>query len=211
LRSGKFSQSFIFIDWCSLFVVVNFLLFVFSLIKLLPAYVYVFVCNRVGHCLADSEDIPIEHMKIELTDLVVSSLRAMPEHKSLVTSWPAMLRAIHGAGSKQSVGDKDERRKEAAKKRVLLRMLVCAAELEVNGAADDDGSLPNNVDRDILAARKAAQLDAEQPQKKRKVEDSSKEEFTLALVKALPDLLVSYKEETSVLQSLTTLPRYFRK
>jgi cohesin complex subunit SA-1/2 len=169
----------------------------------------VYVANRVGHCLADSEDIPIEHMQIELTDLVVSSLRAMPEHKSLVTNWPAMLRAIHGAGSKQSLGDKNERRKEASKKRVLLRMLVCAAELEVNGAADDD-SLPNNVDPDLLAARKSAQLEAEQPKKKRKVE-SSKEEFTLALVKALPDLLIAYKEETSVLQSLTTLPRYFRK
>jgi cohesin complex subunit SA-1/2 len=177
---------------------------------LLSLFLRIFVLNRVGHCLADSEDIPIEHMKIELTDLVVSSLRAMPEHKSLVTSWPAMLRAIHGASSKQSLGDKDERRKEAAKKRVLLRMLVCAAELEVNDAADDDDSAQNNVDPDILAARKAAQPDAEQPKKKRKVE-SSKEEFTLALVKALPDLLVSYKEETSVLQSLTTLPRYFRK
>jgi cohesin complex subunit SA-1/2 len=204
LRSGKsfiqwFVRSFAVCRYLFLAVCV-------SLVKFTLAY----VLNRVGHCLADSEDIPIEHMKIELTDLVVSSLRAMPEHKSLVTSWPAMLRAIHGAGSKQSAGDKDERRKEAAKKRVLLRMLVCAAELEVNGAADDDDSLPNNVDQDILAARKAAQLDAEQPKKKRKVE-SSKEEFTLALVKALPDLLVSYKEETSVLQSLTTLPRYFRK
>jgi hypothetical protein len=52
-----------------------------------------------------------------------------------------------------------------------------------------------------ISARKAAQPDAEQPKKKRRW--NRPEEFTLALVKALPDLLISYKGET-VLQSLTT-------
>lgn len=155
--------------------------------------------------------MPIEKMQIELTDLVVSSLRSMPAHKALVTNWSAMLRAIEGACSNQSGRSKEERRTEGAKKRVLLRMLGFAAELEVdNAAADDDDESGSRGDPDMLAARKAAQVGAEQSKKKRKV-GSSKEDFTLALARALPGLLVSYKSETTVLRDLTTLPRYFCK
>jgi hypothetical protein len=165
------------------------------------------VDHRVAHSLSDHADMPIESMRIDLTDLVVSSLRSMPEHKALVTNWTAILKAIDGAGSKQSWRNKEERRKEGAKKRVLLRMLASAVEMEVN--ADSEFGFAGSVDPDMLSARKSAQLGGQQPSKKQKT-GSSQEDLTLALVKALPGLFVSYKEETTVLQSLTTLPRYFR-
>jgi hypothetical protein len=37
----------------------------------------------------------------------------------------------------------------------------------------------------------------------------TQEEFTMALLRELPQLLVTFKSETSILQSLTLLPQYF--
>jgi len=166
---------------------------------------------RVAHNLSDS-DIPIEHMRFELTDHVVASLRASSEFKSLVCNWSAMLRALQSDSSKQ-IGKKSasmvERRQETVQQRVLLRMLVCSAEQEVRAIAGD-GLMEKDIDADLLAARNSGDVTTGPSKKKRKVE-SSHEELTIALLRAIPGLLDSYKSETSVLQSLTGLPQYFRE
>jgi hypothetical protein len=55
-----------------------------------------FVCYRVAHALTDGP-IPMDEIRIPLTDYIVDSLRDIPEHKSLATNWSAMMlvRAFH--------------------------------------------------------------------------------------------------------------------
>ena len=166
---------------------------------------------RIAHNLSDS-DIPIEHIRFELADYVVASLRASSEYKSLVCNWAAMLKALQSDGYRQvgkKVTNTAERRQETVQQRVLLRMLVCSAELEVRAVAGD-GFMEKDIDADLLVARNSGELTVGSSKKKRKVE-SSHEELTIALLRAIPGLLTSYKSETSVLQSLPGLPQYFRK
>ena len=154
-------------------------------------------------------DIPIDQVRYELTDFVVSSLRASPEHKSLTSNWSAMLRVLE---TDTSMSDDDSspnmnQRVDAVKKRVLLRFLVSAGKMEVSGL---DKGVNENLDPDLVEARKASQESMSRSRKKQKV-SSTHEEFTLALLGTLPALLTSYKTETGVLQSLTSLPQYFCK
>lgn len=164
---------------------------------------------RIAHNLSDS-DIPIEHIRFELADYVVASLRTSSEYKSLVCNWSAVLKALQSVGNRQvgkKATDTAERRQETVQQRVLLRMLVCSAELEVR-AVSGDGFMEKDIDADLLDARNSGELTAG-PSKKKRVVGSSHEELTIALLRAIPGLLTSYKSETSVLQSLTGLPQYF--
>jgi cohesin complex subunit SA-1/2 len=168
--------------------------------------------HRVAHTLSDS-DIPLQNIHYELVDLIVLSLRDMPEHKHLVCNWAAMLRALQGdeQNRRKSIS-KGDQRQDTVKQRVLLRMLVTAVTLEVTDAVTVDETI---VDPDLIDARQAERKSLQATSTKTKKptikSSTSHEELTLALLRALPDLLVSFKSETSVLQSLTTLPQYFRK
>jgi cohesin complex subunit SA-1/2 len=55
-----------------------------------------FVCYRVAHILTEGP-IPMDEIRIQLTDYIVDSLRDIPELKSLATNWSAMMlvRAFH--------------------------------------------------------------------------------------------------------------------
>ena len=92
-----------------------------------------FALNRIAHLLVDGP-IPINKIKVGLTDHIVQSLRGMPEHKNLTTCWSAMLKAIR---SENANPDRQER-EELARTRVLLRMLASAASLEVVGQQEQD-------------------------------------------------------------------------
>lgn len=92
-----------------------------------------------------------------------------------------------------------ESRLNAVKQRVLLRFIVCAAEME---ASPEESAVHDLVDPELIHLR-------QQRAKKTKTTTSSHEELTLALLGALPELLVAYKTETPVLESLTGLPKYF--
>lgn len=138
----------------------------------------------------------------------MSSFREMPEYKNLVCSWSAMLRALQGDERRKSIS-KGDQRQDTVTQRVLLRMLVTAVKLEVTDAATEDTTI---VDPDLADARQAENGSLQTTNKKKPTKGSSShEELTLALLRALPGLLTSFKSETSVLQSLTTLPQYFRK
>ena len=126
--------------------------------------------------------IEINKIKVELTDHVVRSLRDMPEHKDLTTSWTAILKAVGSESPQQSRREKEE----IAKTAVLLRMLACSAELEAR-----PGEGGNN--------------------KKRKQDNHSstqnKEALSQALLKNLPGLLTSFKTDHMSMLSLTKLPQ----
>ena len=91
-------------------------------------------------------------------------------------------------------------------------MLVAAVKLEV-AEAEAVTDCKEIVDPDLVDARQAEHesLQTTSNKKPKKNSSSSHEELTLALLRALPDLLMSFKSETPVMQSLTTLPQYFRK
>jgi hypothetical protein len=116
----------------------------------------------------DNEQQQLKINEVERVDLIVESLRQMPEHKKLVTNWSAYLRFLHEEERRQT-GDRDL---DTLKQAVVLRMLSKAAE-----------------------AAKPDEL----------------EDLTLTMLRVLPELLSSYKSETTVLQNLTSVPRYFCK
>ena len=166
-------------------------------------------CYRVAHALSDGE-IPQETIKYDLTDLVIRSLRSIPEHKPLVCNWAAMLRVLQRDDKKRSKRKsikKGDQRTDTVKQRVLLQMLTASAKMEVVDATSD-GALGAIIDPDVKAGR-AAEHTSLQTSKKQKKNVSTHEELTLALLHALPDLLTSFKSETFVLQHLTSLPQYF--
>jgi hypothetical protein len=140
-----------------------------------------FVVCRIANKLCDG-DIPVDKIRVHLTDFVIQSLKDMPEHRCLITNWPAMLRAIRSENPQQ---DPRTGREELAKQRVLLRMLACAAELSVKDRSTGKS-------------------------KKRKKEASPPEILSIALLKSLPNLLVAFKGDGIALQSLTQLPRYLQ-
>lgn len=126
-------------------------------------------------------DIELDDIDVELTDNVIKSLHSMPEHRGLTTNWSAMIQAIK---NENPAGDNEP--EEVARQRVLLRMLACSADLALSETQQNAGS--------------------------RKKGDSglSHEVLSTSLLKALPQLLVSFKADRLSLQSLTELPQYLK-
>jgi cohesin complex subunit SA-1/2 len=143
---------------------------------------------RVAHQLTDG-DIPIDKIRVHLTDYIVQSLREMPEHKCLATNWSAMLKAIRSENTQQEKAG----REDVAKQRVLLRMLATAAELEVGGSPAADSS-----DEGKKSGNKRKKDSTIEPS----------EALSISLLKSLPHLLVAFKGDVVALRSLTKLPRY---
>lgn len=143
----------------------------------------------------------MEHIRIHLTDYVVESLRSLPEHRSLVTNWPAMILAIKDCEYvPSSTRDKAEERTEIARERVMVRILSRAAQIEVNTVAPEFlhiGIDPELVEIEGLVTTKA----------KLKGKGKSHEELSSALLKALPEFLIKFKTDTEILTSISSLPR----
>lgn len=162
-------------------------------------------------------DVPIDHIRVELSDYLVHSLRAMPENSALVTTWSAMLRAIGDDavalnGNGNAAGD----RVDVSKQRILVQMLATAVKAEV-GAVGDSSLFENCIDPDVVASE-AALLDGDEVAMtggkgitKKGSADIQHENLSIALLKVLPDLLVKFKTDPAVTSSLTALPRYLRK
>jgi hypothetical protein len=165
-------------------------------------------------------------------DYIVVSLRDMEEYKHLVCShWNAMLRCVlHGddhhrnSTSNSSSGSQTNNRLSIATQRVMIRMLVTAVQLEVvicGGGSVEESTTSSHMyeDMDFVLARRAAfdgsfQLSGTNLPTKKSMSSNnmkSQEELTLSLLKELPRLLSSFKSETTIQQSLTLLPQYFRK
>jgi ABC-type antimicrobial peptide transport system ATPase subunit len=165
---------------------------------------------RITITISEGE-IPLEHVQYELSDHVVASLRNMPEYKLLVCNWDAMLRALQNEQRRKST----DQRSDTVNQRVILRMLVTSAKLEVS---DVDSNEVAALDPDLLFVRQQEQdkLKAKTEKKNKAAKTanaiaSPHAELTVALLRALPDLLTSFKSEIPVLQSLTSLPQYLCK
>ena len=167
----------------------------------------------LARVLSDS-DIPIEDIEYYRADLVVSSLRSMPEHMSLATNWSAMLRALQSEKSHRRSKLSEEHRQETVKQLVLLRLFVTAVKMEVSDASSEVAVVYDPLVIEAVQANQdsmVAEPPAKATKKSQKKSDDTHEDLTLALLRSLPDLLMRFKSETGVLASLTTLPQYFCK
>jgi cohesin complex subunit SA-1/2 len=176
----------------------------------------------ISHILSDSE-IPIENIRYGLTDYLVASIRSMPEHKPLASNWSAILQCLQVDGisltpsrrnARKSISQGDQRQ-DSVQQRVLLRFLLASADLEVHSISESDtnNTMTQDIDRDLLDIERGLHSDNNILTSKKKVQhtSTSQEELTLALLRALPDLLISFKSESPVLQNLTSLSRYLCK
>jgi len=173
------------------------------------------VASWAAHTLTTGK-VPFEKIRIHLVDYLVQSLRSMPEHKSIVTNWTSMIRAITEDNiAMTSQGTSAGERADVAKQRVLVRMLVCAAKAEVESV--DADFLYKFMDPDIITILKRNALttieESDVP-KKKSVKESNNlqhEALSIALIKSLPSLMVQFKSDPSIIDSLVSLPRYFSK
>jgi hypothetical protein len=162
--------------------------------------------SRIAHIIADG-DIPTELIRYHFTDLVVASLRNMPEYKHMVCRWSAMLSALQGDDRRKSMNRSDQRQ-HLVKQRVLTQMLVTSVRMEIS--VEEASS---EHDADMVAARRARDdlLLMNSNEKKKGPSSSLHEALTTALLRTLPELLVSFKTDKFVVQSLSALPEYFCK
>ena len=161
------------------------------------------------------------------------SLREMAEFKYHVSNhWNAMLRCVlHGDEhhARKSSGSKtSENRINVVTQRVMIRMLVTAVQFEVmnigNLSTGQDKVVPmtrlEDDDTEFLDAQRTALVGSFRSTSANIKVSTTKqgttannlktqEELTMALLRELPQLLVSFKSEASILQSLTSLPQYF--
>ena len=162
------------------------------------------IASYAAHAMTNNEDIPVDKILIEAADNLVRSLREMPEHKGLVTDWSAMLRAIKddkiaATASNVTAGDKAN----VAKQRVLVRMLACAAREEVGEVASKE-FLTNDEDPDTVEEQGTKK--GKKPSKD--VLNREHENLTVALLKALPSLLIQFKGDNAIVPELASLPRF---
>jgi hypothetical protein len=153
-------------------------------------------------------------MPFHLTNLVVASMRACPEHRGLATNFTALLCALN-TSSATIIGETEEahrkRQEEDVNRRVLLQMLVAAVEMEVLSSPIEDSLLAEIVDGDLLECHHSDDLSGETGKKNNKkgLRSSPRHDLTLALLRSLPDLMESFKTEPSIVRSLTKLPQFF--
>lgn len=157
------------------------------------------VASYAAHAMTNGP-VPLDKIKIEVADFIVQSLRDMPEYRVLVTDWSAMLRAIKDDKSATTAHNvKAGDRADVAKQRVLVRMLACAAQEEVDAVADES-FLNNDIDPDM------ANSSSEKGKKASRGREH--ETLSIALLKALPNLLLQFKGDTDVISELACLPRF---
>ena len=137
------------------------------------------LASWLAHSLSDGL-VPLNQIQIKLADFIVTSLRAMPEHCSLITDWSALLEAITDDKVAILDGLTAGDRVDVAKQKVLVQMLSTAVMSEMG----------------------------EENQKK---DTKMHEKLSIILMTKLPDLMVNFKSDSSILANLTTLPSYLCK
>jgi len=165
------------------------------------------IASYAAHTLTNGP-VPIDRIRVEAVDLLVKSLREMPEHRGLVTDWSAMLRAIrddNAAATAHHVTAGD--RANVAKQRVLVRMLACAAREEVGSVADAE-FLHRGADADAVEMTSSAGTKTVAKGKKATSMGREHENLSIALLKALPNLLIQFKGDLAIIPELASLPRF---
>jgi hypothetical protein len=96
-------------------------------------------------------------------------------------------------------------RANVAKQRVLVRMLSCAAREEVGSVADQE-FLNRDTDADVVEMTSSTT----KPKGKRTPSMGRREHenLSIALLKALPSLLIQFKGDLAIIPELVTLPRF---
>lgn len=151
-------------------------------------------------------DTPVDQIPFEHADYIIHSLLAMEEHRRLATSWSAILKAL-------DVDDMNENpRMSTVKQRIILRMLVAAAELEALGGSAKTFYSSADLDPDLvqMEERNSQKLGIHSSKHGRRNEVARKEDFSETLSNSLPQLLSKSKGDTHMTRQLTRLPRYFR-
>jgi cohesin complex subunit SA-1/2 len=161
------------------------------------------IASYAAHTLTNGP-VPIDKIHVETADLLVKSLREMPEHRGLVTDWGAMLRAIKddnvaATATLITAGD----RANLAKQRVLVRMLACAAREEVGSVADHE-FLSRGTDAHAMEVTTTFKSKG----KKAVTVGREHENLSIALLKALPNLLIQFKGDLAIIPELVSLPQF---
>jgi cohesin complex subunit SA-1/2 len=156
-----------------------------------------------------STNAPIGKIKVELVDYLVYSLRQMPEHKRLVTDFSIMLRTIQNDNSViNHSGNASGDKADVAKQRILVQMLTCAIEAEVQTVVSpkflegDREPLVSEVESAALQGVIAKKSSVKASR------DLKHEHISVVLMKALPGLLEKFKSDVSISRSLCKVPRY---
>jgi hypothetical protein len=95
-------------------------------------------------------------------------------------------------------------RANVAKQRILVRMLACAAREEVGSVADQEF-----LNRDVDADAAELTFSTKKPKGKRMPSMGREHEnLSIALLKALPSLLIQFKGDLAIIPELVSLPRF---
>lgn len=160
------------------------------------------IASWAAHTLTDGK-VPLEKIQIDLVDHLVNSLRDMPDHKDIVTNWNAIIRAITDEKiATTSQGNAAGARADLAKQRVLVQMLICAAKAEVEAVTEYDFLLSDLDPVLYIDQGKGSRRNVT-------TKCLNHESLSVALIKAVPNLLEKFKSDSKILESLTLLPRYF--
>jgi cohesin complex subunit SA-1/2 len=167
------------------------------------------LASWAAHSLTDG-NVPLDKIQINLVNHMVQSLRNMPDHKNIVTNWNALIRAITDEKiATTSQGNAAGARADLAKQRVLVEILACAVKAEVEAVTESDFLL---ADLDPVAALHYSKFNEQKKGKRSTTTNNlNHESLSVALIKSLPNLLEKFKSDANILESLTSLPRYFSK
>ncbi|GMH57862.1 hypothetical protein TrVE_jg11868 [Triparma verrucosa] len=149
------------------------------------------IASWVAHAIT-GERTTVANAKVSFADYVVQSLRSIDEHSSITTNWSAQLRAINEDSVATTTSNTTaDKKTDAVKQLVLMRMLMASVKEEVGSVGDAD----------FLTGGKKSKA------KKNKT-NTSHEKLSIELLKALPALFVKFSGDSKMLQQLASLPRY---
>ena len=155
-------------------------------------------------------------IRVHTVHHLVHSLRLIPQFAHLAVSFPALVRALTddvsavdaGGGTARGVGD-------AAKQRVLVRVLMSAVKLEV-GRVSGGGEFLEGTKAKVNAGGGAGHANANANgngngnggKGPRATSPEAHSAMSIALLSALPSLLSKFSSDNVLLRQLAQLPRY---
>jgi cohesin complex subunit SA-1/2 len=139
-------------------------------------------------------DTVVEKARVRLTDLVVESLRIIPEQAAIATNWSAILRAINeDAVATTKDNATADTKVDEVKQLVLMRFLLAAVKCEVGDIGDAE-FLTGTISKKGKITKKGSGV--------------AHENLSVEILKALPDLFVKFSGDSRMLTQLASLPRY---
>ncbi|GMH66554.1 hypothetical protein TL16_g04458 [Triparma laevis f. inornata] len=151
------------------------------------------LASWVAHAITGPKTT-VANAKVSFADFVVQSLRSIDDHSSITTNWSALLRAINEDSVATTTSNTTaDKKTDAVKQLVLMRMLMASVKEEVGSVGDSD----------FLTGGKKAKSKAKMAKA-----NTSHEKLSIELLKALPALFVKFSGDSKMLQQLASLPRY---